>query len=164
MEFVLVVMLVWCSKFRRAKPINYALLICTFTLSFLVGVAAANSNGVEVLLTSTIIVVTTAGLFLDAGKKKRFGDWGGYVIVVIPTAVACLAYYFAYPSKLVHIAIAGSGAFIMSLLIHWDMILMLRGTHKCYPITDESECLCNMLLQKCVFTICFLVCVLFAFF
>nr|BAN20562.1 nmda receptor glutamate-binding chain [Riptortus pedestris] len=137
--FVLAIMMACCDSVRRQTPMNYiCLFLFTFAFSFLVGVSAAQYNTREVMLAMGMTAAITLGLTLFAFQTKiDFTACGGALLALLLILLIGGIFGFFFPSRIWQTALAGFGAFLMSLYIVYDTQLMMGGKHK-YALSPEE--------------------------
>lgn len=139
LSFVLLIALSCCGSVRRTAPMNYICLFSfTIVFSFLIGVSAAHYNAQEVLLAMGMTAAITIGLTLFAFQTKiDFTVCGGGLLALLIVLLIGGIFAAFFPSKIMNTAIAGFGAFLMSLYIVFDTQLMIGGNHT-YSISPEE--------------------------
>lgn len=139
LSFVLLIALSCCGSVRRTAPMNYiCLFLFTIVFSFLIGVSAAHYNAQEVLLAMGMTAAITIGLTLFAFQTKiDFTVCGGGLLALLIVLLIGGIFAAFFPSKIMNTAIAGFGAFLMSLYIVFDTQLMIGGNHT-YSISPEE--------------------------
>lgn len=131
---IVTVIIMFCStNARRRAPANVIFLgIFTLAFSFLVGVICAASQKEEVYMALAICTVVTVGLTIFAWQTKidfTMCHGGLLVLLLIMTVVGISALFLPF-NRTLHLAMAGFGALIYSLLLIHDTQLIIGGKHK----------------------------------
>ncbi|GLV36173.1 N-methyl-D-aspartate receptor-associated protein [Carabus blaptoides fortunei] len=125
---------------RRTYPWNYIILFAfSSSLSYMIGGLSSFYSGTTIMIAFGMTAVLVASLVIFACQTRwDFTGWrmfgfssGILLLLIVVSSLSCL-------SRAGEIWLAGLGIFVFSMLLIYDVQLIISGTHK-YKISPEEH-------------------------